>query len=127
MSEEVRNNSNRLKILESQKFHDRIKRIFINSGFNITKSDYYSKGADIIANVDNKKIIIQCKCAQSDDKGGLNIDGLIDEYSKKAEREKAERAVLAISKYKIPPHYLSDEEKKEELFWIKWSSGMIKQ
>jgi len=112
MPKEISKSPRSKEIADSQKFHDRIKRIFIKSGFKIMKSDYYAKGADIIAKVDNKKIIIQCKCAQSDGKGGLNIDSLIDEYSKKAEKEKAERAVLAISKYKIPPYYLSDEEKE---------------
>lgn len=106
-------NINSSKVDESKKFHDRIKRIFINSGFEILKSDYYSKGADIIAKVDNKKIIIQCKCAQSEDKTGLRIDSLIDEYSKKADKENAERAILAISNYKIPPIYLSEKEKEK--------------
>jgi len=113
---------------ESKKFHDRIKKLFHNAGFEILKSDYYSKGADIVAQVDNKKIIIQCKCAQTDDKIGLNIDSLIDEYSKKAEKEKAERAVLAISKYKIPANYLLKEEKERRAVLDKvviWDDNII--
>ena len=77
MSEESKDHS-KSEEDEHKKFHNRIKRIFINSGFEILKSDYYDKGPDIIAKVDNKKIIIQCKCAESDNKAGLNIDGLID-------------------------------------------------
>jgi len=116
------------KIDESRKFHDRIKRLFIKSGFDILKSDYYAKGADIIAQVDNKKIIIQCKCAQSNDKVGLSMDSLIDEYSKKAEKEKAERAILAISRYKIPLNYLNESERERRAIKDKvviWDDRMI--
>ncbi len=116
------------KIDESKKFHDRIKRLLINAGFDILKSDYYAKGADIIAQVDNKKIIVQCKCAQSDNKVGLNVDSLIDEYSKKADKEKAERSILAISKYKIPSSYLSENEKERRAQFDKviiWDDKII--
>lgn len=96
-----------------KKFHNRVKKLLHNSGFEILKSDYYDKGPDIIARTDNKKIIIQCKCAESDNKEGLNISSLIDEYSRKVDREKAERAILAISKYKIPREYLLEENKEK--------------
>lgn len=113
---------------ESKRFHDRIKRLFIHAGFDILKSDYNAKGADIIAQVDNKKIIVQCKCAWNEEKEGLKINSLIDEYSKKAEREKAERAVLAISKYKIPPNYLLEKEKEKRATFdrvIIWDDKII--
>lgn len=111
-----------------KKFHDRIKRLLINAGFDILKSDYNTMGADIIAQVDNKKIIVQCKCAQSENKEGLGISHLIDEYSKKAEKENAERAILAISKYKISPTYFSEEEKERRAKFDKviiWDDQII--
>lgn len=97
---------------DSKKFHDRIEKIFLDAGFNLIKSDYYATGADIIVEADNKKIIIQCKCAKSDDKTFPSIESLIDEYSKKAEKEGAERAILAISNYKIPSKYMEEETKE---------------
>jgi len=128
MPEEVIKEDAKKEAEESKKFHDRIKRLFINSGFKILKSDYNAKGADIIAEVDNKKIIVQCKRAWSDDKTGLNIDGLIDEYSKKAQKENAERAILAISRYKIPSSYLSEDEKRKRAMMDKvviWDDKII--
>jgi DNA sulfur modification protein DndB len=119
MSEEASNIDSFKKPDESKIFHNRVKKIFVCAGFEIIKSNYYSKGADIIVKVDNKKIIIQCKCAQSDEKVGLNIDGLIDEYSKKADREGAERAILAISRYKIPKNYLLKQEKENRAIFDK--------
>lgn len=128
MAEEITAGTKSEECNEHNKFHGRIKRLFSNAGFEILKSDYYAKGADIIAQVDNKKIIVQCKCAQSEDKTGLKIDSLIDEYSKKADKEKAERAVLAISNYKIPPNYLLEEEKERRARFDKvmiWDDKII--
>jgi len=113
----------------SKRFHNRIKRLFENAGFNIIKSDYYSPGPDIIAESENTKILIQCKCSTEPMKSfPYNLESLIDEYSKKVQKEKADVAILAISGYRIPEKYYSEEVRQkllEEDKVVIWDDQLI--
>jgi hypothetical protein len=104
------------KIDPSKKFHNRIRDLFTKAGFDILKSDYYSPGADIIAGAENVKILIQCKCAQKNNQTFPSIERIIDEYSKKTEREDADRAILVFSGYTVPPKYMEEEKNMKEQF-----------
>lgn len=92
----------------SKRFHDKIKKLLESAGFSILRSDYYKKGADIVAESDKIKIIVQCKSTEKLGKKYSGIDSLIDEYSKKAEKEKARVAILAFENYSIPEHYIKN-------------------
>jgi DGQHR domain-containing protein len=89
-------------------FHDRIEKLFKNMGFKILFSDYNAPGPDIIVEHDSKnakaKILIQCKKHLQEKNQSLksypSLESLIDEYSRKTQKEKADVAILVLSGYK---------------------------
>jgi len=99
----------------SKKFEKKIQSLFEKAGFEV-KSNFYAKGPDIIAESEGIKILIQCKCSTEEGKPlPFSLESLVDEYSKKVDKERAKIAILAISGYKIPEKYQDEEYKKELL------------
>jgi len=97
-----------------RKWHKKIEKLLLNAGFKIVESDYFKKGPDIIAEAENHRVIVQCKCAEEEGRS-INVGPLVDEYSKKVEKENAMVAILALSRYKIPEEYEKLEEKERVL------------
>lgn len=111
------------------KFHDRIRKLLSDGGFNIERSDYYRKGADIFAVAENNRVIVHCRCSKKEGTPYSRLDSLIGEYSTKARKERARVAVLALENYRIPEEYQRDEKKdsllKQEKV-IVWDNKEIK-
>lgn len=82
------------------RFHKKLEKILHKSGLRIIKSEFNEKGPDIIADLEGKKIIIQCKHSP---KGNFytNLEDEVDSYSTKVKKYGAECAVIALSGYKI--------------------------
>jgi len=99
----------------SKIFHDKIKNLLKKAGFTIEKSDYYAAGPDIIANAEKQRIIVQCRCAETQGKLYPGLEHLIDEYCTKVKKEKAKVAILALSNYIIPEKHQDAKEKKRML------------
>lgn len=95
----------------SKQFHDKVKNLLKRAGFTIEKSDYYAPGPDIVARAENQRIIVQCRCAETQGKTYSGLEHLIDEYSTKVKKEKARVAILALSKYTIPEKYQDPGER----------------
>lgn len=95
------------------KFHKKVEKLLKNAGFEIVGSDFYKKGADIVANANGNRIIVQCRATQ---KGRTpSIDHWVDEYSTKVKKEKARAAILALEGFRVPKEYLTPEKRLELL------------
>ena len=85
---------------EGNKFHKKLEKILRDAGLRIEWSDFNKKGPDIIAYINDKKIIFQCKHSP---KGNFynSLEDEVDSYSAKIKRYNADRAVIALSGYQI--------------------------
>lgn len=103
------------------KLHDEIKKLFLDTGFTIIQSDYNVAGPDIVAKFQDIKIIIQCKKREDrqKDKSYPSIQRLIDEYSRKRQKLRANVAILTISGFRIPRDIDTDKilEKDKVAIW----------
>lgn len=103
-----------------QEFVRRVKSLFIGAGFKpdeVIIRGPTSKGADIeIKHIteDDREIKILVQCKESEELREFNrLQDLIDSYSTKARREKADLALLILKGYSIPTQY-TDPDFREE-------------
>ncbi len=82
------------------KFHKKLEKLLSNAGLRIVYSDFNKPGPDIIAELDKKKIIVQCKHSPHGNYFN-SLEDEVDSYSNKVKKYKADIAVIALSGYKI--------------------------
>jgi len=103
------------KKLPHQQFHDSIKKLMKNAGFEIEKSSYTASGPDIIAKAEGDRILIQCKSTEKKNEIFSGLEDLVNSYSKRADNEGALVSILAFQNYNIPLKYLKEENIKKLL------------
>lgn len=105
----------RKSIPAHQKFHDSIKKLMKDAGFQIEKSSYTASGPDIIASAEGNRILIQCKSTEKENESFSGLEDLINSYSKRAEKEGALVSILAFQNYSLPSKYFKDKKMEELL------------
>lgn len=111
---------------EGDKFHKKVEKMFQKLLPSSIKSYYHKKGSDIVVDLDQFKILIQCKNSNKKKKY-TGLQTLIDSYSRKVQKECADVAVLAFSGYQIPLEYIRNKKKilQEDKVAI-WSDKVVK-
>lgn len=103
-----------------QKFVKKVANLFKKAGFKeeeVTVKGPTSRGADIEikhTTEDGRKIKILVECKESEEfKEYAGLQNLIDSYSTKARREKADLALLILKGYSIPASYMESGEREK--------------
>lgn len=105
---EKREESDRYSTTEiGDELHDRIVRLFENSGFSIIENNKTKEGPDIIVEdpftKSESRIIIQCKNTHTDSVDSFpSLKKTIDEYAYKRAKSGAAASIIVISGYKVP-------------------------